>query len=84
MKSYRIDSPCSPGDNVYLLCNDGVRCLYVRELQVFGDYKSGSPITAVLFANYPYIVLTDETRKRFFGNKDDAVKAFKKFDDNAT
>ena len=80
MKPYEINSPCSPGDQVYLVCNDGIRLLFVREIQAYKDYERDEVVTAVSFANYPHIILTDETRGRIFNNLDEAKKALKEFD----
>ena len=80
MKPYEINSPCSPGDQVYLVCNDGIRLLFVREIQIYKDYERDEVVTAICFADYPYIVLTDETRGRIFNNLDEAKKALKEFD----
>lgn len=53
--------------------------LYVREINVFRDYDRDEIVTAIYFSDYPYVVLTDETRRRIFNNYDEAVKALKEF-----
>lgn len=80
MKPFTIECPCSPGETIYYLGNEGMRLLFVKEIQVFKDYDRDEIVTAIIFADHPYVVLTDETRKRFFDNYDEAVKALKEFD----
>lgn len=53
--------------------------LYVREINVFRDYDRDEIVVAICFSNYPYVVLTDETRRRIFNNYDEAVKALNEF-----
>lgn len=79
MNSYEIKSPCSPGESVYYIENDGVRLLYVKEIHVFKDYDNDEILTAIVFSDHPYVVLTDETRQRIFSNYDDAIKASMEF-----
>ena len=80
MKPLTIECPCSPGETIYYLGNEGIRLLLVKEIQAFKDYDRDEIVTAIVFADNPYVVLTDETRKRFFDNYDEAVKALKEFD----
>ena len=80
MKPFTIECPCSPGETIYYLGNEGIRLLLVKEIQAFKDYDRDEIVTAIVFADNPYVVLTDETRKRFFDNYDEAVKALKEFD----
>lgn len=79
MNTCSIESPCSPGENVYYLSNDGIRLLFVREIQVFKDYDADKILTAIVFSGHPYVILTDETRRRMFGTYDDALEALREF-----
>lgn len=79
MKPFTIECPCSPGETIYYLGNEGLRLLFVREIQVFKDYDADKILTAIVFSGHPYVILTDETRRRMFGTYDDALEALREF-----
>lgn len=79
MKSCEIKSPCSPGDSVYYLGNDGVQLLLVKEIKTYKDHDKDEILTVVCFSDHPYIILTDETEQRLFSNYSEAIIAFKEF-----
>ena len=80
MTPYRIDSPCSPGDTVFLLCNDGIKQVHVRELLIVKLGDNITPDLCISFWDYPFVVWNDEMRDRFFATKEEAVEALRNFE----
>lgn len=73
MKPFNIDCPCSPGDKIFYVQDDGgIMCLYVLQIQVVRDLN-GNLMGAIDFPNYPFLTF-DEARGRIFGSLQEALE----------
>ena len=77
MKPCKFEFPCSPGDTVYLVINNGVVRLIVTQMQIIKN-ADGKVEAVVCFPNYPFITL-EEAKVLLFDTLDEALTCYNEY-----